>query len=128
MVTSMLGGAAPVVFRRAQSRVGQPLPFHAPRHLILYTVSCVLVTGKWLAGHFVTVGGEPDFRLLGRPATATRAGLGSAAAPPSPARRPHRSASIVAGYLMVVAMSPDIVASWGPQVDQSWLPVAGKSK
>jgi hypothetical protein len=46
MVTSMLGGAAPVVFRRAQSRVGQPLPFHAPRHLILYTVSCVLMVGK----------------------------------------------------------------------------------
>jgi hypothetical protein len=61
MVTSMLGGAAPVVFRRAQSRVGQPLPFHAPRHLILYTVSCVLVTGKWPAGHFVAVGGGPDF-------------------------------------------------------------------
>lgn len=58
MVTSMLGGAAPVVFRRAQSRVGQPLPIHAPRHLILYTVSCVLVAGKWLASHFVAVGGD----------------------------------------------------------------------
>jgi hypothetical protein len=58
MVTSMLGGAAPVVLRRAQSRVGQPLPFRAPRHLILYTVSCVLVPGKWLASYFVAVGGD----------------------------------------------------------------------
>jgi hypothetical protein len=64
MVTSMLGGAAPVVFRRAQSRVGQPLPFHAPRHLILYTVSCVLVTGKWPAGHFLAASGGIGFRSI----------------------------------------------------------------
>lgn len=64
MVTSMLGGAAPVVFRRAQSRVGQPLPFHAPRHLILYTVSCVLVTGKWPASHFVAASGGTGFRSI----------------------------------------------------------------
>src|ERR1700744_5881966 len=81
MVTSMLGGAAPVLFRRSRSRVGQPLPFRAPRHLILYTVSCVLVAGKCPPGHFVAVGEGPDFRLLGRPSTATCAGLGSAAAP-----------------------------------------------
>jgi hypothetical protein len=74
MVTSMLGGAAPVVFRRAQSRVGQPLPFHASRHLILYTVSCVLVTGKWPAGHFLAASGGSDFGLLRRPTTAMCAG------------------------------------------------------
>jgi hypothetical protein len=40
------------------------LPFHAPRHLILYTVSCVLVTGKWPAGHFLAASGGIGFRSI----------------------------------------------------------------
>jgi hypothetical protein len=101
MVTSMLGGAAPVVLRRAQSRVGQPLPFHAPRHLILYTVSCVLVAGKCPPGQFAAVGEGPDFHLLARPATATRADLVSAAAPlrrpGAPPVREHRGGLLDGG-------------------------------
>ncbi len=31
-------------------------------------------------------------------------------------------------YLMVAATSLAIAASWGPHVDQSWLPPVGKSK
>jgi|SRR5271155_5977370 len=123
MVTSMLDGPGQVVFRRAPSRVAVTVRCAAPPDSV-YSILCA--DGGQVArgplsrrqrGDRISVY-YGDLRLRRVPA---RAQLPQR---PPPARRPHRSPSIVAGYLMV----PDIVASWGPQVDQSCLPVAGKSK
>jgi hypothetical protein len=84
MVTSMLGGAARVLFGRARSRVGRRRRVSLTR--ILYTVSCVHPVGKWRRPLFPAAGGLHLLLLLLR-----RVQLQEGCYIPPAGRHPHAS-------------------------------------
>lgn len=112
MVTSMLGGPGPVVFSRAPNRVAVTVRCAAPPDSV-YSILCA--DGGQVArgplsrrqrGDRISVY-YGDLRLRRVPAGAR------ATATPTTGPAPQRSPSIVAGYLMVVAMSPDELTKAG---------------